>query len=157
MFHHIQLLQVVPTCSSLVPPCTTSPCKQCTTLYHAGTRQYIPVHTSTYCHRNNLCRYVLACTILRFLVPPCIHQLEGTYRLVQVYTTLYCLVPGVQDSRCVLTCTVLSGLYQTGKSCTELNSLVQVHTGTYQYVLICLILSRYTGFQIQMCKWAAVK
>ena len=28
----------------LVPPCTT--------LYCAGTRQYIPVHTSMYCHRN---------------------------------------------------------------------------------------------------------
>ena len=36
-------------------------------------------------------------TILTFLVPPCIHL--GSYWPVPVRTSLYCLVPGVQDSR----------------------------------------------------------
>ena len=45
----------------------------------------------------NAYRYVLVCTILTFLVPPCIQK--RMYWYVPVRTTLYCLVPGVQDSR----------------------------------------------------------
>ena len=41
---------------------------------------------------------VLVCTILPFLVQPCIQK--RMYWYVPVCTTLYCLVPGVQDSRC---------------------------------------------------------
>jgi hypothetical protein len=62
----------------------------CTTLYRAGTRQYIPAHTGMYCHRNYLYRYVLVCTILRFLVV--LYRLAyvlahtSTYHLVLPYT-----------------------------------------------------------------------
>ena len=71
----------------LVPPCTV---------------QYIPVHTCMYCHRNVIGHStdlsVLVCTKLPFLVQPCIQKRVCWY--VPVRTTLYCLVPGVQDSRC---------------------------------------------------------
>ncbi len=38
----------------LVPPCTA--------LYHSGTKQYQAVHTSTYCLRIFLCKYILVCS-----------------------------------------------------------------------------------------------
>ena len=66
----------------IVLPCTFlyHHVPSCTTLYCAGTRQYILVCTGMYCHRNYLCRYVLVCTILRFLVRRAIITRQESYR-----------------------------------------------------------------------------
>jgi hypothetical protein len=81
----------------------------CTTLYCAGTRQYIPVHTSMYCHRNYLCCqwYVLVCTILRFLVRPgCLVSSKvhtGSYQYIPSCTALYQVyrIPDVCQKMCL--------------------------------------------------------
>ena len=76
----------------------------------------------------NLCWYVLVCTILMFLVRPCIEY--GTYWLVPVHTILYCLVPGVKDSRCPVQWTMYSQIC------------------LYMVWWFCWILSRWSGFQM---------
>ena len=75
-----------------VPPCTCS-----YLLVPKSTYRYIPVCTAIEMSCVRTYRYVLVCTILTFLVPPRIQK--RMYWYVPVRTFLYCLVPGVQDSR----------------------------------------------------------